>query len=654
MCGLTGFFRPSDSAKPSKAEQRALGRMNDAIAHRGPDEDGAWFGPGVGLAARRLSIIDIKGSQQPRTSPSGRSVCVFNGEIYNFRQLRAELEGLGHSFVTDGDTEILPVGYEHWGIEGLLSRLNGMFGFVIYDKERREVLIARDRLGIKPMYVGQFGETWLFGSELKSLLQHPSFQRDVDPDSLAGYLISEYVATPRCIYKNVRKLRAGHYLRITADGSEQDHCWWQLRWGMGREDWAYPEVPLPAPGDDSEAAWIPVLLHTIREAVRARLVSEVPIGALLSGGVDSSAISALMAGLVPDLRTFSIDFEERSFDESHYSQLVANHIGSQHHSRTLTSSRFGPVLEQIRGFLDEPFADASILPTHFLCQSVKDQGVTVVLSGDGADELFAGYPTYLAQVAARGANAMPGSARLLSHLGQLSDLLPSSYDNITADYMARRFVQGAGLPPARRQATWLGAFLEEEMRGVLSDDVLASLSPSTPWEAVDTSYEQATGASSLERLLHLDLKTYLGDDILVKVDRASMACSLEVRTPFLDHRVVEMAARIPPSLKLRGTRGKYLLKKAIAPQLPREITRRGKKGFGLPVAHWLRGPLRELLLDTLGSGGAASTGWFKQDVVDQLIDDHLSGRRDRRKLLWTLLMFRWWEQGAFGPGAAKS
>jgi len=360
-----------------------------------------------------------------------------------------------------------------------------------------------------------------------------------------------------------------------------------------------------------------------------------------------------MAGLVPDLRTFSIDFEERSFDESHYSQLVSNHIGSQHHSRTLDSSQFSPVLEQVRGFLDEPFADASILPTHFLCQSVKEQGVTVVLSGDGADELFAGYPTYLAQIAARGANAMPGSARLLSHLGQLSDLLPSSYDNITADYMARRFVQGAGLPPARRQATWLGAFLEEEMRGVLSDDVLASLSPSTPWEAIDASYDQATGASTLEHLLHLDLKTYLGDDILVKVDRASMACSLEVRTPFLDHRVVEMAARIPPSLKLRGTRGKYLLKKAIAPQLPRQITRRGKKGFGLPVAHWLRGPLRELLLDTLGSGGAASTGWFKQDVVDQIIDDHLSGRRDRRKLLWTLLMFRWWEQGPFGPGAAK-
>jgi len=654
MCGLTGFFRPSDSAKPSKAEQRALDRMNDAIAHRGPDEDGAWFGPGVGLAARRLSIIDIESSQQPRTSPSGRSVCVFNGEIYNFRQLRAELEGLGHSFVTNGDTELLPVGYEQWGIEGLLSRLNGMFGFAIYDVERRELLIARDRLGIKPMYVGQFGETWLFGSELKSLLQHPSFQREVDPDSLAGYLISEYVAAPRCIYKNVRKLRAGHYLRITSEGAEQEHCWWQLRWGMGREDWAYPELPLPAPGDDSEAAWIPVLLHAIREAVRARLVSEVPIGALLSGGVDSSAISALMSRLVPSLRTFSIDFEERSFDESRYSQLVASHIGSQHHARTLDSSQFGPVLEQVRQFLDEPFADASILPTHFLCQSVKEQGVTVVLSGDGADELFAGYPTYLAQRAARGANAVPGSGRLLSHLNELSDLLPSSYDNITADYMARRFVQGASLPPARRQATWLGAFLEEEMRQVLSEDVLATLSPGTPWEGVDTSYDQAQGASPLERLLHLDLKTYLGDDILVKVDRASMACSLEVRTPFLDHRVVEMAARIPPSLKLRGTRGKYLLKKAIAPQLPREITRRRKKGFGLPVAHWLRGPLRELLLDTLGGGGASKTGWFKQRVVDDLIDDHLSGRRDRRKLLWTLLMFRWWEQGAFGPEASNS
>jgi len=654
MCGLTGFFRPSDSAIPSTAEQRALGRMNDAITHRGPDEDGTWFGPGVGLAARRLSIIDIDGSQQPRTSPSGRSVCVFNGEIYNFHSLRTELESLGHSFQTAGDTELLPVGYEEWGIEGLLERLNGMFAFAIYDIKRGELLIARDRLGIKPMYIGRFGKTWLFGSELKSLLQHPSFEREVDPDSLARYLISEYVASPRCIYKNVRKLRAGHYLRIDASGDEQDHCWWQLRWGLGREDWAYPEIPLPAAGDDSEAAWIPVLLHAMREAVRARLVSEVPIGALLSGGVDSSAISALMAGLVPDLRTFSIDFEERSFDESEFSLQVANHIGSQHHAQTLDASQFAPVLAKVRSFLDEPFADASILPTHFLCQSVKDQGVTVVLSGDGADELFAGYPTYLAQLAARGATALPGSARLLSRLGQLSDLLPSSYDNITIDYMARRFVQGAGLSPPRRQATWLGAFLEEEMRDVLSDDVLASLSVGTPWEEVDASYDEASGASQLQRLLHLDLKTYLGDDILVKVDRASMACSLEVRTPFLDHRLVELAARIPDSLKLRGTRSKYLLKKAIDPQLPRSITRRGKKGFGLPVAHWLRGPLRELLLDTLGDGAAASTGWFKQDVVDGLIDDHLSGRRDRRKVLWTLLMFRWWEEGPFGPKAVKT
>jgi asparagine synthase (glutamine-hydrolysing) len=581
-------------------------------------------------------------------------VCVFNGEIYNFHSLRKELESLGHSFHTSGDTELLPVGYEEWGIEGLLERLNGMFAFAIYDIKRSELLIARDRLGIKPMYIGRFGKTWLFGSELKSLLQHPSFERDVDPDSLARYLISEYVASPRCIYKNVRKLRAGHYLRIDASGDEQHHCWWQLKWGLGREDWSYPEIPLPAPGDDSEAAWIPVLLHAMREAVRARLVSEVPIGALLSGGVDSSAISALMAGLVPDLRTFSIDFEERSFDESQYSLQVANHIGSRHHAQTLDASQFAPVLAKVRSFLDEPFADASILPTHFLCQSVKDQGVTVVLSGDGADELFAGYPTYLAQVAARGAAGIPGSERLLARLGQLTELLPSSYDNITFDYKARRFVQGAALSPPRRQATWLGAFLEEEMRDVLSEDVMASLSAGTPWEEVDASYDEASGASQLQRLLHLDLKTYLGDDILVKVDRASMACSLEVRTPFLDHRVVELAARIPDSLKLRGTRGKYLLKKAIDPQLPRSITRRGKKGFGLPVAHWLRGPLRELLLDTLGNGGAASTGWFKQDVVDGLIDDHLSGRRDRRKVLWTLLMFRWWEEGPFGPKALKT
>jgi len=651
MCGLTGFFRPSDTSPPSRSEQRALERMNDAITHRGPDEDGTWLGPGIGLAARRLSIIDVATSQQPRLSPSGHSICVFNGEIYNFLALREELEGLGHTFSTSGDTELLPVGYEQWGIDGLLSRLNGMFGFALYDLRSKELFLARDRLGIKPMYVGRFGPTWLFGSELKSLLQHPACVRDIDPDSLSRYLVMEYVAAPHSIYKGVRKLQAGHYLKIDRDGQEHEKCWWQLSWGRGRDDWNYPELPLPAPGDDSEAAWIPALLLALREAVRVRLVSEVPIGALLSGGVDSSTISALMAGLVPDLRTFSIDFEEESFDESRWSQQVARHIGSQHSSQTFDSDGFLPVLEQVRSFLDEPFADASILPTHFLCQSVKDAGVTVVLSGDGADELFAGYPTYLAQSAARRAKYVPGNRHLLAALSRLSEHLPSSYDNVTPDYVARRFVQGALLPPARRQATWLGAFLEEEMRDVLADDVLASLSPDSPWDVVDASYSQADGASSLEQLLHLDLKTYLADDILVKVDRASMACSLEVRTPFLDHRVVEMAARIPPSLKLRGRTGKYLLKKAIGPRLPREITRRGKKGFGVPVAHWLRGPLRELLLDTLGGGGAAATGWFKQPVVDRLLEDHLSGRRDRRKLLWTLLMFRWWEDGPFGPGS---
>ncbi|MBJ94524.1 MAG: asparagine synthase (glutamine-hydrolyzing) [Rickettsiales bacterium] len=656
MCGLTGFFRPGDPDPPPEAERRALVRMNNAIIHRGPDEDGTWFGPGVGLAARRLSIIDIDGSQQPRCSPSGRTVCVFNGEIYNFRELRQELEQLGHTFQTAGDTELLPIGYEEWGINGLLGRLNGMFAFVLFDADSRDLYIARDRMGIKPIYIGHFGNTWLFGSELKSLLEHPTFQRDVDPVSLSRYLISEYVAAPRSIYRNVEKLRPGHYLHIDAKGGERRERYWQLRWGAGQADWAYPELPLPRPGDESAAAWVPVLLQGLREAIRLRLVAEVPIGALLSGGVDSSSVSALMAEMVPDLRTFSIAFEEQSFDERQYSQAVARHIHSKHHARVLEPSRIRALLEDVLGFLDEPLADASILPTHFLSRTVKEQGVTVVLSGDGADELFAGYPTYLAHRAARAALALPAGGQLLASMAKLSNLLPSSYENLSADYITRRFLQGASLPTARRHASWMGAFLEPELLKLLNPDVLASLAGSSPWQDIDDRFRegQAAGARGLEQLLHLDAETYLSDDILVKVDRASMATSLEVRTPFLDHRLVELASRMPAALKLRGRRGKYVLKQAIGPHLPQGITKRRKKGFGMPVAHWLRGPMRDLLLDTLSAGAAGSSGWFCQSAVDQLINDHLSGRLDRRKPLWTLLMFRWWEQGSFGPGAGQT
>ncbi len=357
-----------------------------------------------------------------------------------------------------------------------------------------------------------------------------------------------------------------------------------------------------------------------------------------------------MAEVVPDLRTFSIDFEEASFDESPYSTAVSKWIGAEHTARTFTAEHFTDILDSVRGFVDEPFADASILPTHFLARTVKEAGVTVVLSGDGADELFAGYPTYLAQVAARKAQRLPGGRPALALARQLVDAaLPSSYDNVSTDYKLRRFLAGALLPDARRQATFLGAFLESEMRAVLAPDVRTHLAANTPWSEVDALFDEPDRACAAERLLHLDLRTYMGDDILTKVDRASMAVSLEVRTPFLDHRVVELAARIPFALKLRGRVGKHILKRAIRSHLPKGVTTRSKKGFGMPVAHWLKGPWRELLLDTLGGGAAGRTGWFDQAAVDRLIDDHLSGRRDRRKPLWTLLMFKWWEQGEWGP-----
>jgi len=651
MCGITGFFRPTETAPLTEAERRALRAMNGEIVHRGPDEDGFYDGPGVGLAMRRLSIIDVSGSQQPQVGPRG-TVCVFNGEIYNFRRIREELEGLGHRFTTSGDTELLPVGYEAWGIEGLLKRLNGMFAFALFDPRTRELVLARDRLGIKPLYVGSFGGTWVFGSELKALLPHPAVRRDVDVGALARYLALEYVPSPRSIYQGIGKLEPAHYLRIQADGSSSRHRYWDVRFTRSRDGWEHPEVPLPRAGRDTYTDWSQPFLHALREAVRGRLVSEVPIGALLSGGVDSSSISALMAELVPDLRTFSIGFDEQSFDESAHARAVATHIGSRHTARTFASGMFGDMLEAVRGFLDEPFADASILPTHFLSRTVKEEGVTVVLSGDGADELFAGYPTYLAQQVAQRFAGVPGSRRMLALAARGLAKLPSSYENVTPDYVARRFVAGAPLPPPARQAAFLGSFLEPELRGVLSGDALSEVDDGAPYGELFAHHADAAelGGDFLERLTWQDLRTYMGDDILVKVDRASMATSLEVRTPFLDHRVVEMAARMPPDLKLRGREGKYILKRAMKPRLPQQVVERKKKGFGLPVAKWLHGPWRELLLETLGNGRAASSGLFDQAAVDKLITEHLSGRRDRRRPLWTLLTFQWWYDGRFGPG----
>ena len=654
MCGLTGFFRPGDGGDVSDDERAALRAMNDAITHRGPDEDGHWFGPGLGLAARRLSIIDVAASHQPQFGPSGKTVCVFNGEIYNFEAIRQELIGLGHQLNTEGDTEILPHGYEAWGIEGLLARLNGMFGFALYDGRSGELFIARDRLGIKPMYAGQFGDTWVFGSELKSLLLHPATERSICADSLARYLMMEYVPSPRSIYSGIEKLEPGHYLHLQQGAPAQRVRYWELSWGGGSEGWAHSELGLPSAADwMREEAWTEALTFALQDAIRMRLVSEVPIGALLSGGVDSSAVSALMAEMVPDLRTFSIGFEEESFDESSYATAVAERIGSQHSSRTFSSSEFSGILDSVRGFIDEPFADASILPTHFLAKTVKDAGVTVVLSGDGADELFAGYPTYYAQKLANRAGAFPGSSAAIRGLGVAAGWLPSSYENVSFDYKLKRFLAGAPMQPARRQVTWLGSFLEDGMRGVLSADARAALDKAGPWTEVDAHDRRATaaGASAIERQMHLDLRTYMGDDILVKVDRASMATSLEVRVPFLDHRVVELAARIPLDLKLKGRRSKHILKQAMASRLPPAVTSRGKKGFGMPVAKWLRGPWRELLEDTLSGGAAARSGWLDQAAVDSLVAEHLSGKADRRKPLWTLLMFRWWEEGAWGPGA---
>ncbi len=652
MCGISGVFTPG--APPLDEAQRAvLRRMNGTITHRGPDEDGFWFGSGAGLAMRRLSIIDVARNHQPATGPSGRVHCVYNGEIYNYRALRRELLGLGHTLQTDGDTECLPHGYEAWGMQGLLGRLQGMFAFAIVDERDGSLLLARDRMGEKPLYIAEFDGTWVFGSEMKVLLTHPAARREVDPEAIARFLVLEYLPSPTTIYRGITRIEPGTWVRIDRDGRRQDRRYWRLSWDKGRDDWAHPEVPLPPAGEDGRGDWARALSRAVRTAVEDRLVSEVPIGALLSGGVDSSGTAAMMASLVPGVRTFSIAFEDDSFDERRWSRAVAAHIGSRHTERVFGLPEADRAWEEMGAQLDEPFADASVLPTWFLSKTVRDEGVTVVLSGDGADELFAGYPTYLAAKIADGILGLPGHDRALGLARRLLERLPSSYGNVSLDYQARRFLLGLGLPPSRRQATWLGAWTEADALDCLSGDLRARVRPEALWTELDHHGSTSDAVDPLDRLLELDQRSYLPDDILVKVDRASMAASIEARAPLLDHRVVELAARMPARWKLAGREGKAVWKDVVRPLVPRGVVDRKKKGFGMPVARWLRGPWRHLLDRYLGAGAAGRSGWLDQRVVDGLIDDHTSGRRDRRKQLWTLLILRRWQEGEWGPGASS-
>jgi asparagine synthase (glutamine-hydrolysing) len=627
ICGIVGRER---------VELDVLARMTATLTHRGPDDDGYFirdYGSrtAVGLGFRRLSIIDLASGNQPIGNEDGSVKLVVNGEIYNYRELRADLAARGHRFSSNADTEVVAHLYEDYGSQ-CVELLNGMFALAIWDEHRRELLLARDRFGKKPLYYAEVGETMLFGSEPKALLEHPLCPRRLDHVSLSRYLALEYVPTPASIFDGIAKLPAGHTLRWH-DGRTTVSRYWDLTFS--------PDAPERSADDYADE-----LRSLLGRAVRRRLVSDVPLGAFLSGGIDSSSVVAMMASEVPAgaLKTFSIGFSDRSFDESRHARRVAERFGADHHEEVFTPSVMLDTLPIVVEFLDEPFADPSILPTYLLSSFAREY-VTVVLGGDGADELLAGYPTFAAERMATLYH--PPRAIHENVVVPLADRLPISRRNFSFDFKVKRFLRGARCPAAIRHPIWLGAFSHAEQRAVLQDE------PDDPLSVPSAAYANAPTTDPLSRLIYAYSKTYLQDDILVKVDRASMANSLEVRAPFLDVELVDFLGRVPSGLKLRRLDTKHLLKHAMRNWLPSGIASRRKKGFGIPVSRWLRGPLRELVEDELAADRLERQGLFVPDEVQRLVRDHMDGRRDHRKQLWTLLQFQLWHRRWLEGGGAR-
>jgi asparagine synthase (glutamine-hydrolysing) len=576
---------------------------------------------GVNLGMRRLSIIDLEGGHQPMHNEDSTVWVVQNGEIYNHLELRKLLLAAGHSFNTQADTEVLVHGFEEWG-EEMLERLNGMFAFAVLDRRRGTVLLARDRMGIKPLHYAIDGDRLVFASELKALLRDPALRKGIDQVALDDYLAYEFVPSPRSIVRGINKLEPGHTLTWSlGDSTQRLRRYWSAQLnldGHGIDRRRSLE-------DDCEQ-----LRSVLRESVRKELISDVPLGVFLSGGIDSSAVAAMMSQLGGDVKSFSVGFADRSFDESAHARLVAKHLGTEHHELTLEPHMLLELVPRLPDLLDEPLGDASIIPTYLLSEFTR-RHVKVALGGDGGDELFAGYPTLQAH---RLAQYYMRAPRLLRKglVEPVVRRLPVSRGNLSFDFRAKRFVSGAAFPTAERHQRWMGSFDQEERTGLLAQNV----------RHIDT---EAADGDSLNQVLLLDMRLYLENDILVKLDRASMMASLEGRVPLLNNDFVEYATQLPLNMKLRGLQSKFLLKRALRGILPAAILNRPKKGFGIPIAHWLRGPLKDQLLSVLSPERIAREGFFDPGSVKRLIDDHLGGRRDNRKQLWTLFAFELWHDG---------
>ncbi len=620
MCGITGFVT-KDKDAPVEPRVALLRRMCDSIVHRGPDEEGTVVRDRVALGMRRLSIIDIKSGQQPIFSDDGNLAIVFNGEIYNFQDVRKELIALGCSFKTNSDTEVIVKAYEKFG-EGCLKKLRGMFAFAIWNFSTEELFIARDRVGKKPLYytVTEHGD-FIFGSELKTLLVHGGLRKKIDLKAMDAYLSFGYVPEEFCILKNVRKLSPGHFLKFR-NGRVAIEKYWDF--DLSRVDQSR-----------SEEDWTEALREKLREAVEIRLISEVPLGAFLSGGVDSSSIVGTMARLsTRSVKTFSIGFREDSFDELKFARVAAKHFRTDHHEFIVTPNLFDIIGEIVEHF-DEPFADQSSLPT-FMLSKMASEHVTVVLSGDGGDELFAGYDRYVVDQSRNGFASVPLAIRK-NVFQRLSVALPHGA-------AGKNFLHNVSLDPIGRYLDSISTFNGPRKKSLYSTELQSDLNGSSSIaESVFADYgNQMSSDDQIARLLYLDSKTYLPGDILTKVDRMTMAHSLEARVPLLDHELIELVAAMPSRLKMKGVETKYIFKRAMKGIVPDEILFREKQGFGVPINEWINDQLKRRIHDDLTDKRAMERGYFNRDYVGVLLNEHAIGRRDHSNALWALWMLEHW------------
>ncbi|MBN1394192.1 MAG: asparagine synthase (glutamine-hydrolyzing) [Pirellulales bacterium] len=658
MCGIAGAVW-NDASKA--VEREALQRMIDVLRHRGPDDEGMYFssqGPGIGgresaaltpgpspaswrgeldgqplqrpvgvaLGHRRLSIIDVAGGHQPLSNEDGSVWTVFNGEIYNFRELRRRLEQGGHRFRTRCDTEVLVHLYEDEGAE-MLGSLRGMFALAVWDARRRRLLLARDRLGQKPLVYRREPGRLLFASELKSLLEAPGATREINPDAVNDYLTYQYVPHPRTIFRGVAKLPPGH-LALYENERLEVRPYWQADFNE--------EERLPA------AEYADRLRELMTAAVEMRLQSEVPLGAFLSGGIDSTIVVGLMSRLMKEpVRTFSIGFPISEFDETDYARAAAERCGSLHREFQVRPDAM-EVLPRLVWHYDEPFADSSAVPTWYVSQFTRRE-VTVALSGDGGDELFLGYPRYLAVWLAGAFDRMPGLLRRMS-AGRYWQKLPGGARQKSLRRRFKRFVEMLDMPPARRYLEWIAIFGQSRRDALYSDGFAARLSGDDPLEFLEAALSKANERDPLTAFGLADLVTYLPCDLMTKTDIASMAHGLECRQPFLDHLVVELAARMPRRLKFRGGRGKMVLRKAFGDLLPESIRRRSKMGFGVPLDHWFRRELRDFAREILLDEKTLHRGYFRPAAVAELWDEHQQGRFNHGYRLWSLLILELWQR----------